>query len=135
MVAAAAPVRTRSESANTGESHNFHGSVTTGYSVANTPITLEYNPPIATSNFWDYFMARHWNLGCRLYFRLRGGETITIEGISFSISGTPNAGDRFTISQNSGNDEKVKKISTDVYDLTESIKKDILIIKHLIPKF
>jgi len=111
LVAAAAPIRTQAVAANTGGATISAGTVVSKYtfptvpapSPDNLPITLTYHPPVlpATQGSYDWPTTGAVADGIVLY---TSGSTITIPGagISFTISGSPNTGDQFTISRNTG---------------------------------
>ena len=102
LIAAASPIVTKASSANTGTATMSAGSVTPGYSLPSAPapspdnllITLTFSPP-STLNWLD-------EAGATGSVPYVAGSTIPIGGINFAISGTPNAGDTFTISRNTG---------------------------------
>ena len=115
LIAAAAPIRTQALPTNTGTATISAGKVATGYtfptvpapSPDNPPITLTYTAPVApaTQGSFSWPATGAVVAGSVLY---TSGSTITIPGsvpgtgITFEISGTPNSGDIFTISRNSG---------------------------------
>lgn len=94
LVAAAAPVRTAASLANTGKATISAGTVT---SVANVPlggtVTLTYSA--ATNQF-----AVAGAVPAAGPFTYTSGATISFNGLSFSIRGTPADGDVFTLENN-----------------------------------
>jgi flagellar hook-associated protein 1 FlgK len=94
LVAAAAPVRTAASLANTGKATISAGTVT---SVANVPlggtVTLTYSA--ATNQF-----AVSGAVPAAGPFTYTSGATISFNGLSFSIRGTPADGDVFTLENN-----------------------------------
>jgi flagellar hook-associated protein 1 FlgK len=93
-VAAAAPVRTAASTANTGGATISAGSVDASYPATplGAPVTLTYDAATGTLS----------GLPATPAFAYVDGGTITWNGISFSISGTPADGDTFTLEPNSG---------------------------------
>ena len=112
LLAAAAPIRTQAGATNTGSAAISAGSVAAGYNTTLLPATLTYGPvlpstlpplkmsatvPVSVTHngvptayaagaSWDYV----------------SGDTISINGSSFEISGVPSNGDKFTIDRNTG---------------------------------
>ena len=106
-VAAAAPIRTQAGDRNTGAATISAGSVSPGYttvspSPANLPITLTYAAPVApaTQGTFSWNAAGGTLSGGPLNYT--AGQTISIGGFNFTISGTPNDNDKFTVERNSG---------------------------------
>jgi flagellar hook-associated protein 1 FlgK len=91
LIAAAAPIRTQAAAGNTGSAAITAGSVAAGYDVSAVPFTLTYDS--STSELTGSFP------GAPIAYT--SGDTISVSGISFQISGTPNDNDSFTISLNS----------------------------------
>ncbi|MFZ4535663.1 flagellar hook-associated protein FlgK [Propionivibrio sp.] len=130
LIAAAAPVRTQAATGNTGVATISAGKVATGYSaaVAAAPITLTYNtntspastppvpnltgfpvavsvtvpgtPPITTD--YPFPVASVPYVSGATITLVGSNASIPPGGFSFEISGSPNNGDKFTISKNSG---------------------------------
>ncbi len=90
LIAAATPVRTSSTSGNTGSAVVSAGSVATGYSLAALPVTITYN---SGTNQLTGFPG-----GPIAYNPV--GTTVSFNGISLQISGTPANNDTFVISRN-----------------------------------
>ncbi|MCE1241877.1 flagellar hook-associated protein FlgK [Oryzomicrobium sp.] len=117
LVAAAAPIRASAALTNTGDATITQGSVGTGYTLPTTPLTLSYtNTPSsgltgfpvgstisvtdASGNTTTTTIAAATDV-----VAFGSGNTITINGptvnaVSFSVSGTPKAGDQFTLQKN-----------------------------------
>lgn len=105
LVAAAAPIRTQAVSTNTGNATISAGAVAQSYTspASGTPVTLTYNAnalPAPTLEWPDTGVAPNFIAAGSVPFA--SGSTVTIAGISFEISGSPNNGDTFTVSRNSG---------------------------------
>ena len=90
LIAAATPVRTSSTSGNTGSAVVSAGTVATGYSLAALPVTITYN---SGTNQLTGFPG-----GPIAYNPV--GTTVSFNGISLQISGTPANNDTFVISRN-----------------------------------
>ncbi|MEO8410765.1 MAG: flagellar hook-associated protein FlgK, partial [Propionivibrio sp.] len=95
LVAAASPVRTQAASINTGNATISAGTVAAGYALPSAPLQLTYASPVAPATQGILT----WPGGSVSF---DSGSTVTIAGVSFAISGAPNAGDTFTIARNSG---------------------------------
>jgi flagellar hook-associated protein 1 FlgK len=91
-IAAAAPVRTAASLANTGNAAISAGSVDAAYLAAplGAPVTLTYDAATGTFS----------GLPATPAFAYVDGGTVTWNGISFAISGTPADGDTFTLEPN-----------------------------------
>jgi flagellar hook-associated protein 1 FlgK len=91
-IAAAAPVRTAASLANTGNAAISAGSVDATYLAAplGAPVTLTYDAATGTFS----------GLPATPAFAYVDGGTVTWNGISFAISGTPADGDTFTLEPN-----------------------------------
>ena len=115
LVAAAAPVRTQASTANTGTASMSAGSVATGYpsAVAGAPITLTYDAtsvPPSLTGFPAGLTVSVSSGGTSTDYTgsipYTSGATITLQGdsppggFSFSIAGSPNNGDHFSILKN-----------------------------------
>ncbi len=129
LVAAAAPLRTQPATGNTGTATISAGSVVTGYQslAAVLPITLAYNSdttpastpaapnltgfpagvavsvtvpgtPPTTTNYPAPVASIPYASGATI--TLDGAGAVPPSGFSFQISGSPNNGDRFTLSKN-----------------------------------
>lgn len=92
LIAAAMPVRTSVDSANTGSATVTAGSVGVGYSLGALPVTVTYD---ALNGELTGFPG-----GPVAYNP--AGTTVSFNGISFQISGTPLDGDEFVIARNNG---------------------------------
>ena len=92
LVAAAAPIRTQLGATNAGSAAMSAGRMVPGsvppYSAAGMPITLTYTGGNLTS------------AAPVVSIPYSSGSTVTINGISFEISGTPQNGDTFLIAKN-----------------------------------
>ena len=113
LVAAAAPVRSQAALTNTGTLTLSQGSVSTGYSLANLPLSLSVDTgagtlsgfPVGTSvtvfyadGSSDVSTAGSVNLS-------NGGSPIArvgFDGLTFTLTGTPGNGDSFTLATNAG---------------------------------
>lgn len=108
LIAAAAPVRTEASAANSGSATIGNSSVATGYTLANLPLTLAYsggnlsNFPNGTVTVTSGGTTTSYTITAPTdTVPYTSGATVTVDGISFAISGTPINGDQFTIAQNS----------------------------------
>jgi flagellar hook-associated protein 1 FlgK len=90
LIAAATPVRSAAGSGNTGSATASAGSVATGFSLAALPVTVTYD---SATNQLTGFPG-----GPIAYNPV--GTTVSFNGISVAISGTPANNDTFTISRN-----------------------------------
>ena len=110
LIAAAAPIRTATGSANTGNAAISAGSVFTGYSTASiTPaLTLTYSGggltgfpaaafPVTVTVNGVATAGSPFSADPVTY---TSGATVTFAGMSFQISGTPKDGDTFVVSKN-----------------------------------
>ena len=95
-IAAAAPIRTAASLTNSGNATITAGSVSSVATLPalNTPVTLTYATATQTFAVTGATPA----VGAIAY---SAGSSITFNGLSFSISGTPSNGDTFTLSRNS----------------------------------
>ena len=109
QIAAAAPVRAQTGSANTGSATITPGSVSTGYTApaVGSPVTLTYSGG-NLSGFPGVAAVSVTNNGSTVTYPApvasipyTNGATVTFSGISVQISGTPKDGDTFTIARNS----------------------------------
>lgn len=100
-IAVAAPIRTSVDSTNTGNATISAGSVSTGYTAPASPVTLNFDGtnisgfagfPVTVSGETTPYASDP--------VPYTSGATYTSNGISFTISGTPKAGDKFTIELN-----------------------------------
>jgi flagellar hook-associated protein 1 FlgK len=93
QIAVAAPIFAQADSTNTGTAVITAGSVVPGYTApaSGTPVTLTYN---SANNELSGFPS-----GVPVPYT--SGATYSFNGISFTLSGTPQDGDQFTITRNS----------------------------------
>lgn len=109
LVALAAPIATSADSSNTGSATISDGSVSTGYSMSNLPLTLSYDSSAGTlTGFPSGIDVTVTVDGTSTTYNTASstvpytsGATISFDGLSFSISGIPADGDQFTIDDNS----------------------------------
>lgn len=90
LIAAATPVRTTTGSGNTGTATVSAGNVATGYALGALPVTITYN---AGTNQLSGFPG-----GPIAYNPV--GTTVSFNGISLQIAGTPANNDTFVIARN-----------------------------------
>lgn len=90
LIAAAVPVRTSAATTNTGSAVVDAGAVATGYSLAGLPVTVTYN---AGTNQLTGFP------GGPIAYN-SAGTSVSFNGITFRVSGTPSNNDAFTIARN-----------------------------------
>jgi len=107
LIAAATPVRTSAPTTNSGSATIGSSAVSTGYSLANLPLTLDYSGgnlsgfPNGTVTVTSGSTTNSYTItGPTDTVPYTSGATIKVDGISFAISGTPINGDEFTISRN-----------------------------------
>lgn len=110
LIAAAAPVRTESPSTNSGSAAIGSSAVSTGYALTNLPLSLSYsssaggtleNFPTGTVTVTAAGTTTSYTIAAPTdTVPYTSGATISFDGISFSISGTPINGDQFTIAPN-----------------------------------
>lgn len=109
QIAAAAPIRAAADSSNTGTATISAGSVVPGYSAPASAVTLAYDSTgggLTFSGFSSY--PQTVTVGgvptsvtsATDIVAYSNGADISFNGISFKISGTPQDGDEFVISQN-----------------------------------
>ncbi len=100
-IAAAAPIRTAATAGNAGDATISAGAVTATTNLPTATVTLTYNS--GTQTFTTSSADPVWNgltlPGSGTY---ASGATISVNGISFAISGSPANGDSFTIAPNVG---------------------------------
>lgn len=111
LVAAAAPVKTLATVTNQGTMKLAQGVVGTGYSLANLPLTITAGAanlsgfPAAstvTATYADGSTATFTGVPVNL---TNGGSrlmNVSFDNMSFDVTGTPSAGDTFTIQANTG---------------------------------
>jgi flagellar hook-associated protein 1 FlgK len=90
-IAAAAPIRTAAATANTGT-----GTISAGSVVDAT------DPNLRTTSTLQFLSATTYSINGAGVFTYTPDQPITINGASVTISGAPNTGDTFTISDNAG---------------------------------
>ena len=116
LMAAAAPLRASAALTNTGNATITQGSVGTGYQIGGLPLALSYtSTPAGLTNFPVGSTVQVTDASGNTtttaiaattdVVAFGSGDTITINGptvnaVSFSISGTPKAGDTFTLEKN-----------------------------------
>lgn len=105
LVAAAAPIIASATSSNTGSASVTNGAVAAGYSVNNIPVTLTYDSASGSLSGFSSFPVTVTIDGNSLEYTsdpvpYSSGATISFDGISFKISGTPANGDTFTVNAN-----------------------------------
>jgi flagellar hook-associated protein 1 len=110
-IAAAAPIRTAAASANTGSATISAGSV-----VDATDANLRTTSTIQFTN------ANTYTINGAGSFTYTSDQPIVINGASVTISGTPNAGDTFTISDNTGGTGDNRNMLA----LSASLSKDVM---------
>ena len=105
LLAAATPVRTQLGGTNTGSAVMSAGRVETGYTAptAGTPVTLTYNGgnlsnPLYAVTQTINGVATTYPAGTPIPYT--SGATLTVNGISIEISGTPQNNDTFLIAKN-----------------------------------
>lgn len=110
LIAAALPVRTEAANTNSGSALVGNSAVAMGYSLANLPRTLTYSSAAGgtLSNFPNGTVSVT-SAGVTTTYPITApgdtvpytsGATISFDGVSFSVSGTPVNGDQFTVSRN-----------------------------------
>ncbi|PTB18036.1 flagellar hook-associated protein FlgK [Trinickia symbiotica] len=106
-IAASSPVLVSASSTNTGTATVTQGSVAAGYSVSS--MTLTYNSGSGTLSGFPSTSTISVNGTAQsagtTSITYNSGDTITVNGVSFTISGTPANGDTFTIAKNTGTDD------------------------------
>ncbi len=106
-IAASSPVLVSASSANTGAATVTQGTVSAGYSVSN--VTLTYNSSSGTLSGFPSTSTISINGTAQASgttsITYNSGDTISVNGVSFTISGAPANGDTFTIAKNTGTDD------------------------------
>ena len=90
-IAMAAPVRTQTAAANTGDA-----------TVSPVQVTDRTHPDLLASSVIEFTGAGTYSVNGAGAFPYTSGEDISINGVTFSISGTPAVGDRFIVEPNLG---------------------------------
>ncbi|MEX3956057.1 flagellar hook-associated protein FlgK [Trinickia sp. EG282A] len=110
-VAASSPVLVTASSTNTGAATVTQGTVSAGYSLpSNVTLTYTAGSP-GTITGWPAGEQLSVNGGAAITttgatsISYASGDSFTLNGVSFTISGTPSNGDTFTIAKNTGNDD------------------------------
>jgi flagellar hook-associated protein 1 FlgK len=91
QIAAASPVRTAAGSANTGSG-----------TISSATVLNPADPNLLTTTKIQFTSATTYSINGAGSFPYSGGSTISANGWSVQISGTPAAGDTFTVSSNAG---------------------------------
>jgi flagellar hook-associated protein 1 FlgK len=100
-IAAAAPIRTGANGANGGTATISPGAVSSTSTLPGASVTLTYDSTAQT--FTTASTDAAWNgLTIPSSGTYTSGATLSVNGVSFAISGAPNNGDAFTIAPNSG---------------------------------
>jgi flagellar hook-associated protein 1 FlgK len=112
LIAAAMPLRTASDAVNSGNAQISAGATQVGFSAASIPVgglTITYAsgsgeftiaPASAGFSVTAGGTTTAYAAGAPFAYSASTGATITIAGMNFSISGTPNNGDAFTVTRN-----------------------------------
>ncbi|MDR0440616.1 MAG: flagellar hook-associated protein FlgK [Candidatus Accumulibacter sp.] len=105
QVAAAAPIFAQADTSNTGTATISAGSVAPGYSVTGLPVTLSYSGggitfPAASSVTVTANGMPPATYPAGTPVPYTNGATYTFDGISFTLNGTLQNGDQFTIARN-----------------------------------
>lgn len=118
-IAAASPVLASATATNTGAATITQGTVTAGYNLPSTATTLTYNSTTQTLSGWPVGSTVSVNggsattIGSTTTIPYTTGDSYTIDSpsttgpnnVSFTMTGTPNNGDTFTIARNTGLDD------------------------------
>lgn len=115
LVAAAMPLRTAAGATNTGSAEISAGSTSLGYTAASIPaagLTLTYSSGAGTISFSAGLPAGSnisvtvgsttttYPAGAAIPYNPLTGATFSVAGLNFTLSGTPNNNDTFTVSRN-----------------------------------
>ncbi|MBK9446495.1 MAG: flagellar hook-associated protein FlgK [Betaproteobacteria bacterium] len=112
LIAAAMPLRTASDAVNSGNAQISAGATQVGFSAASIPVgglTITYAsgsgeftiaPASAGFSVTAGGTTTAYAAGAPFAYSASTGATITLAGMNFSISGTPNNGDAFTVTRN-----------------------------------
>ncbi|SDI04943.1 flagellar hook-associated protein FlgK [Propionivibrio dicarboxylicus] len=105
LVAAAAPIIASASSSNTGSAAITNGTVASGYSMNNVPVTLTYDSASGSLSGFSSFPVTVTIDGISSEYSsdpvpYSSGATVSFDGISFKLSGTPGNGDTFAIKAN-----------------------------------
>lgn len=100
-IAAASPIATAAAAANAGGATISAGSVTATASLPTASVTLTYSS--ASQTFATTSSDAAWNgLTIPSSGTYTSGATISVNGVSFAITGSPSNGDAFTLGRNTG---------------------------------
>ena len=101
-IAAAAPIRTSATSSNTGGATISAGSVAAGYAApaSGSQLIFTYNAGSLAVSLKD--SAGNITAGSPATVPFTSGDSITYDGMSFTITGAPANGDSFVIQRNTG---------------------------------
>ena len=104
-IAAASPVLVSTSTTNTGTGTVTQGTVSAGYTLPATPLTLTYNSATNTLDGWPAGASVSVNGAAATTgtsFPYAAGNTYTYNGMTFTMSGAPANGDTLTIAKNTG---------------------------------
>jgi flagellar hook-associated protein 1 FlgK len=104
-IAAASPVLVSTSTTNTGTGTVTQGTVSAGYTLPATPLTLTYNSATNTLDGWPVGASVSVNGAAATTgtsFPYAAGNTYTYNGMTFTMSGAPANGDTLTIAKNTG---------------------------------
>lgn len=104
-IAAASPVLVSTSTTNTGTGTVTQGTVSAGYTLPATPLTLTYNSATNTLDGWPAAASVSVNGAAATTgtsFPYAAGNTYTYNGMTFTMSGAPANGDTLTIAKNTG---------------------------------
>lgn len=105
-IAAASPVLVSASASNTGGATVTQGTVTAGYTLPATPLTLTYSGGQLTGFPAGASVSVNGAAPTTgTSFPYASGNTYTYNGMTFTVSGSPNNGDTFTIAKNAGTDD------------------------------
>ncbi len=102
QIAAAAPIATSAAKANTGTGAISAGSVSAPLSLAGLPIGFTFDNPPATFRTTVAVTVNGVAYAANAAIPHAGSSTVTFQGISLTLSGSPAAGDVFTVGRNTG---------------------------------
>ncbi|GLU33979.1 flagellar hook-associated protein FlgK [Trinickia caryophylli] len=105
-IAAASPVLVSATASNTGGATVTQGTVAAGYTLPATPLTLTYSGGQLTGFPAGASVSVNGAAATTgTSFPYASGNTYTYNGMTFTVSGSPNNGDTFTIAKNTGTDD------------------------------
>ena len=102
QIAAAAPIATSAAKANTGTGAISAGGVSAPLSLAGLPIGFTFDNPPATFRTTVATTVNGVAYAAGAAIPHAGSSTVAFQGISLTLSGTPAAGDVFTVGRNTG---------------------------------